>query len=92
MGTEKHALTAVITAACLAVAGAAWADQPVNKPVTKGNSCGNNGNGNGGEQTSLGAPPPPEVLCFKFVPEENVDPPGEPGATCTSEIDPTCKP
>ncbi len=91
MGTEKQALTAVIAAACLAVAGAAWADQPVDKPVLKGNSCGNNGNGNGGETTSLGAPPPPEALCFKFV-DIQQDQPAEPGTSCTNELDPSCKP
>jgi len=88
MGTEKQLLTAAIAAACLTVAGPAFAAQPVNVPVLHGNSCGNNGGGNGGEQlVSTGAP-----LCFKFVPEEDVDPPGDPGGTCTSEIDPTCKP
>ncbi len=58
MGTEKQLLTAAIAAAYLAVAGAAFAGQPVNKPVLKGNSCGNNGGGNGGEETSLGVTPP----------------------------------
>jgi hypothetical protein len=91
MGIEKQLLTAAIAAGYLAVAGAAFAVQPVNKPVLKGNSCGNNGNGNGGEETSLGVTPPPPALCFKFVPED-VDQPGTPGDSCVNEIDPTCKP
>lgn len=91
MGTEKQLLTAAIAAACLTVAGAAFADQPVNKPVLHGNSCGNNGGGNGNEQTTLGAEPPPGALCFKFVPGDG-DPSSEPGETCVNEIDPTCKP
>ncbi len=60
MGTEKQLLTAAIAAACLTVAGPAFAAQPVNVPVLHGNSCGNNGGGNGGEVTTLGVTPPPQ--------------------------------
>lgn len=93
MGTEKQLVTAAIAAAYLTVAGAAFAAQPVNKPVLHGNSCGNNGNGNGNE--TLVANGDPATLCFKFVPEGE-DPSGEPGASCdpldpATDIDPTCK-
>ena len=91
MGKEKPLLTAAIAAACLTVAGVAFGAQPVNKPVLHGNSCGNNGGGNGAETTSLGVEPPPGALCFKFV-DADQDEPGAPGESCDGEIDPTCKP
>jgi hypothetical protein len=73
MGTEKHLLTAAVTAACLTVSGIALAAQPVNIADIR---CSNNGKGNGGEVKDTVTVGGQEDVCLKFqdVPEDEVGP------------------
>jgi hypothetical protein len=75
MGTEKHLLTAAVTAACLTVSGIALAAQPTNIADIR---CSNNGKGNGGETNDTITFGGTGDVCLKFqdIPEDE-DGPGD---------------